>query len=32
MKFSLIETFKQLEWTVASPAPEHCITSKPKQS
>jgi heme/copper-type cytochrome/quinol oxidase subunit 1 len=32
MKFHLIETFKQLEWAVASPAPEHCFTSKPKQS
>lgn len=32
MKFSLIETYKQLEWGVASPAPEHCFTSNPKQS
>ena len=32
MKFHLIETYKQLEWAVASPAPEHCFTSKPKQS
>ena len=32
MKFNLIESFKQLEWAVASPAPEHCFTSKPKQS
>lgn len=32
MKFALIETYKQLEWAVASPAPEHCFTSKPKQS
>lgn len=32
MKFDLIETYKQLEWAVASPAPEHCFTSKPKQS
>jgi len=32
MKFSLIETYKQLEWAVASPAPEHSFPSKPKQS
>ena len=32
MKYDLIETYKQLEWAVASPAPEHCFTSKPKQS
>lgn len=32
LRFSLIETFKQLEWAVASPAPEHCFPSKPKQS
>jgi heme/copper-type cytochrome/quinol oxidase subunit 1 len=32
MKFASIETYKQLEWAVASPAPEHCFTSKPKQS
>ena len=32
MKFALIETSKQLEWAVASPAPEHCFTSNPKQS
>lgn len=32
VKFDLIETYKQLEWAVASPAPEHCFTSKPKQS
>ena len=32
MKFGSIETYKQLEWTVVSPAPEHCFTSKPKQS
>jgi len=32
MKFSSIETYKQLEWAVASPAPEHCFPSKPKQS
>lgn len=32
IKFDTIETYKQLEWAVASPAPEHCFTSKPKQS
>ena len=32
MKFHLIETYKQLEWAVGSPAPENCFTSKHKQS
>lgn len=32
IKFDSIETYKQLEWTVGSPAPEHCFSSKPKQS
>lgn len=32
IKYGTIETYKQLEWAVASPAPEHCFTSKPKQS
>lgn len=30
--YNLIESSNQLEWAVASPAPEHCFTSKPKQS
>ena len=30
--YNLIESSNQLEWTVASPAPEHCFTSKPKLS
>jgi len=32
ISYDSIETSKQLEWTVASPAPEHCFTNKPKQS
>lgn len=32
LKYDSIESYKELEWTVASPAPEHCFTSKPKQS
>ena len=32
VKYDSIESYKELEWTVASPAPEHCFTSKPKQS